>query len=212
VLPKELENIFEEYTEDDYSFFLSKANAEREFGFDFQLQVQGINEKDEISQTWTVETVGYRKSQLFFGWADYLKISTDSPLLWEFTDTHSELYFSGKVKNPEKLFVDLYKTHKSLFRKYQSLYLPFSEEALCSGDVPYSNGQIAKGPRKLLEHYATCLKQNGLNYSIVGEWRPTVGDGFENVSNSEDLQVLFLGDTYVIAEKFIFRKHNQNSR
>jgi hypothetical protein len=212
VLPKELENIFEEYTEDDYSLFLIKATAEPEFSFDFQLQVQDINQKGEISQTWTVETVGYRKCQLFFGWADFLKISTDNPLLWEFTDTHGELYFSGKIKNPEKLFVDLYKTHKTLFGKYQSLYLPFSEEALSSGNVPYSNGQIAKGSRKLLEHYASCLKQNGLNYSIVGEWRSTVWDGFKNVPESQDLQVLFLGDTYVIAEKFNFRVHDENSR
>jgi hypothetical protein len=75
--------------------------------------------------------------------------------------------------------------------KYQSLYLPFSEEALSSGNVPYSNVKLPKGQENCLEPYASCLKQNGLNYSIVGEWRSTVWDGFKNVPESQDLQVLF---------------------
>jgi hypothetical protein len=212
VLPKELEDIFDEYEEDDFSLYVTRAEYGKEFKLDFHLQVQDINDKGEISQMWTVETVGYRKCQVSFGFADFLKIFSDSPLLWEFSDNHGELYFTGQIKDSAKLFVDLYKTHKELFGDYQKLDLQFSENILCSGNVRFSNGLIAKGPRNLLEHYAKCLIQNGLNFSIIGEWRPTIDDGFKHVPESHNLYVLFLGNTYIIANKFLFTKQVENSR
>lgn len=206
MLPQELERIFEEYTEDNYSFSVIKATTEQEFSLDFLLRIHDFNGKGEILQTWTVEAIGYKKSQVSFEPADLLTIAGESPLLWEFTDVHGELYFSGKIKDPAKLFVDLYQTHKMLFGNYHSPDLSFIEKSLYSGDVPYSNGQIAKGPRKLLEFYANCLEQNGLKSSIVGRPRSEAWSASGDMPENPGLFALFLGNTCVIAEKFLFQK------
>ncbi len=212
MLPKELRTIFNEYSEDDYSLSVIRAYCGVEFQLDFLLHVQDVNNNGESTQTWRIETVGYRQSKVSFGPADFLTITGDSPLLWEFTGTQGELYFAGKIKDPARLFVDLYKTHKKLFGGYQQLDLTFSEAALCSDNIPYNSGQIAKGPKKLLEQFAVCLKQNGVKPSIVGEWQPTVWDGFKYVADSKTLSVLFLGDTYIIAEKILFKKQDENTQ
>jgi hypothetical protein len=206
MLPKEIRDILDKYSDDEYSFSVTRADNSEGFELDFVIYCPGIDNEEGLSQLWTVKGVGFRKGQFFFGPADFIEIAAVSPLLWEFLDFQSELYFTGTIKDPARLFVDLYKTHNKLYGRYQTSELPFSEVALSTYNLAFTSGQIAKGPRKLLEHYAQCLTQNGLKFTIVGDRPPTVWNGFKHVKECENLYALFLGDCYVIAEKFIFTK------
>lgn len=61
MIPKELDDIFEEYTEDDFNLYITKIDYSTDnFIFDFRLEVQDINDKGEINQTWSVIAVGLR--------------------------------------------------------------------------------------------------------------------------------------------------------
>lgn len=213
MLPKELDEIFEEYTEDDYSLYVTKADYSGEvFLIDFALDVQDINDKGEINHKWTIEAAGYRKNHVSFGFADFVEIKDDHPLLWEFTDTQCQLYFTGQCKDPAKLFYDLYATHKKLFGKHQCFNISFGEETPYFKPFPYSNGLLTQGSKKLMEKYADCLKLNGLDFSIIGERPAKVWDGEQYIEEDGNLRVLFLGDTYVIAKDFTFVLQDENSR
>lgn len=213
MLPRELNDIFEEYAEDEYSLYVTKAEYSGDkFIIDFALDVQDINEKGAISQKWTIQASRHKKNQVSFDFTDFIKIEDDHPLLWEFTDTQCQLYFTGQCKDPAKLFYDLYVTHKRIFGKYQCFNISFGEETSYFTLFKYSNGLLTQGSKKLMKKYASCLRQNELDFTIIGE-RPAMNcDGEQFTLERVDLKVLFLGDTYIIAEDFSFVRCDENSR
>jgi hypothetical protein len=213
VLPRDLTDIFEEYTEDDYNLYVTKAeNSGDNFLIDFSIDVQDINDKGTISQKWTIEAKGTRKTKVSFDFAPVIEIIDDHPLLGEFTDTQCQLYFTGHCKDPAKLFYELYVTHKEMFGRHHSFSLSFGEETNYFKPFQYTNGLLTEGPKKLMEKYADCLKQNGLDFTIIGERPAKYWDGEQNILENQDLKILFIGDTYIIAHNFSFNRHEKNSR
>jgi len=213
VLPKELEDIFNEFDEDDFDLYITRADySGNSFLIDFALDVEDINERGGISQKWTIEATEHRKNHISLDFAPFIEIKIDHPLLWEFTDTQCQLYFAGQCKNPEKLFYDLYATHKSMFGRHQCFNIYLGEETPCFKSFQYSSGLLAQGSKKLMERYADCLRQNGLDFTIIGEQPPRYWDGKQFILGDADLKVLFLGSTYVIAKYFSFRQQDENSR
>lgn len=207
MLPKELVQIFEEYDEDDYDLFVTKAdNASDNFLIEFTLNVPDINDKGAIVQEWRIEVFEYRKSHIDFGFASFIHIKDDHPLLWEFTDTQCELYFNGQCQEPSKLFYDLYVTHEQAFDKYQCFNVSFGESWTFYKPFQYSNGLLTEGSKKLMLKYAECLQKNGLGYNIIGERAPKYWDGDQYVPESQDLKVLLLGNTYIVAKSFHFTR------
>jgi hypothetical protein len=213
VLPKELDDIFEEYTEDDYNLYVTKADYSGDiFLIDFALDVQDINDKGEINQKWTVQASGHRKNHVSFNFAPFIEIKEDHPLLWEFTDIQCQLYFTGQCKDLAKLFYDLYLTHKRTFGRHQCFNISFGEETTYFKPFQFSNGLLTQGSKKLMELYADCLKQNGLDFNFIGERQAKFWDGEQYILESQDLKIVFLGDTYIIAKDFSFVRRDENSR
>ena len=213
MLPKELKDIFEEYTEDDYNLYVTKVDYSGDiFLIDFALDIQAINNKGEIHQKWTIHACGHRKNRISFEFAPFIEILNDHPLLWEFTDIQCQLYFTGQCNNSEKLFYDLFATHKMLFGKYQCFDISFGEETPYFKPFQYSNGLLTQGSKKLMEKYAACLKQNGIDYNIIGEQPAEYRDGGQFIKQDSGLKVLLLGDTYIIARDFSFVRQDEDSR
>lgn len=205
MLPKELDDIFEEHTPDDYSLYVTKADDSGDnLLIGFVLDIQGINDKDTITQIWTIDVIGHRKNHLSFDFAPFIEIRDDHPLLWEFTDTQCELYFTGQCKDIAKLFYDLYWTHKNLFGNFQCFNIPHLKETSYFKPLQYSNGLLTKGSKKLMEMYASCLQQNGLDFTLFGERPANYWDGQQYVTEQQDLKILFMGNTYIIAKNFSF--------
>lgn len=213
MLPKELNDILEEYAEDEYNLYVTKVDYSGDNLFiDFVLQVQNINHKGASIQRWTIEASGEKKNHISFSSANFIEIIDDHPLLWEFADTQCELYFIGECKDPAKLFYDLYATHKRTFRTYQCFNIFFGEGTNYFKPFQYSNGLLTKGSKKLMELYADCLKRNGLGFSIIGERPAKYWNGEQFISEDTSLKVLFLGDTYIIAKEFSFVRNDQDIR
>lgn len=63
-----------------------------------------------------------------------------------------------------------------------------------------------------MEIYTDCLKQNGLDFTIIAERPAKYWDGEQVILEDTDLKILFLGDTYIIAKSFSFVQQDENSR
>lgn len=213
MLPKELDDIFQEYSEDDFNLCITKVEYSTEdLIIDFLLDVQDINDKGKIIQEWTINAAGHRKNNLSFDFEEFIEIKDDHPLLWEFYDKQCELYYSGQCTDMPKLFYDLYKVHKQDFGDYKCFNISFGEDTNYFKPFQLGNGLLTKGSKKLMLKYADCLKQNGLDYTIIGERPAKYWNGTEFIIESENLKVLFFGKGYVIAKNFSFVRHKKNSR
>ena len=213
MLPKELDDIFQEYSEDDFNLYITKIEYSTDnFNIDFLLDIQNINDKGKIIQEWTISAVGHRKNNLSFDFEEFIKVMEDHPLLWEFYDTQCELYYSGQCNDVPKLFYDLYKVHKQVFGDYKCFNISFGEGTNYFKPFQFANGLLTEGSKKLMLKYADCLKQNGLDFTIIGERPAKYWNGSEFILESDKLNVLFFGKGYVIAKDFSFVRKEKNSR
>ena len=205
MLPIEIQRIFEEYDDSDYWMVLRSAAWGEKLVIEFSIEVQNINDKGEIKQDWTVEAFNPVQCDFTFDWTTSLKISTSEALLWEFIDPKCELYVSGKMSNPEKLFFELNKVHKKLFGNMEVFEMPSFESGFLFVDKGISSGLLTAGPRRLLEQYAICVDRAGLSVNIIEIPQPF---GDDRPSISEGLKALILGKSFVIASDFIFSPSN----
>ncbi|MES2766162.1 MAG: hypothetical protein V4642_09855 [Bacteroidota bacterium] len=129
-------------------------------------------------------TENYDESSQFY-------IEEDHPLLWQYTDTQCELYVTGSADSFKELFFDLLSIHFSLFESY----IPFNPASAIVLEKGF--GLFQRGSKKLLKIYAEKLQSYGIQTSIV-----------ENYTKESKLAVLFLGNSYFIAESFDFKSLN----
>ena len=213
MLPKELDDIFQEYSEDDFNLCITKIDyATDDFIIDFSLDIQDINDKDAIIQEWTITAAGHRKNNLSFDYEALIEIKDDHPLLWEFYDVQCQLYYSGICRDVPKLFYDLYITHKQIFGDYKCFNISFGQDPRYFTPFQFGNGRLTEGSKMLMLKYADCLKQNGLDFTIIGEMPAKYWNGKDYIIESDNLKILFFGKGYIIAKDFSFVRHEQNSR
>lgn len=159
---------------------------------------------EEQLQQWQLEIIGYVYSQLSSGPYHTLNCETEHPLLWPYNDVSCQLYFTGQITEPAALFVALYKVHHDFFGRY----IPFEDflNAACplTELLKTTSGLLATGPKPLMLNYAACLLRHNATYSIIGERMPDYWDGEKHRNDPRSLKILFMNDSYIIAEQFDF--------
>ena len=133
-----------------------------------------------------------------------MEISHTHPVLWEFSDKQSEIYFKGHCDDVDKLFSNLYKLHTSLFGNLLPIENTLNNMYDFNKLIEAENGLLAKGPQKLMNLYGNILEQHNLTYSRIGDKVPTYWDGEKHVTETGNAKVLFIDDSYVIADDFQF--------
>lgn len=212
MLPKEIEEIFKEYSEDDYNLYITCVDYSTEkFTVSFSLDVDNINDKGVINQKWTITAFGHRKNRLSFDFEPTIEVKAEHPLLWEYNDRQCQLYFNGQCKDVPKLFYDLYTIHKANFKHLKCFDISFGEGIAYFKPFHFSNGLLSEGSKTLMLKYGECLKQNGMDYTILAERPATYWDGENHVPEKGDLKILFFGKGFIIAKDFAFVLH-ENSR
>ncbi len=205
VIPKDLSAILENNDPEDFDIVITKVDNETsnpELGIQFCVKIH--NNEDNFVRRWAIATKQYRKSRFSFDFASSLQISQDHPILWQFSDKHSDVYFRGHCHDADKLYLDLYKIHRALFEDL----LPFEDTLTSVIDfnklmtLPY--GLLASGPQKLMKQYADILEQHNLSCSMIGDRTPTYWDGEKHATETGNAKVLFIDDSYIIAEEFHF--------
>ncbi len=202
MLPKELFDIFQECDEDDFNLYITKVDCSTDKPvIEFILEMQTSEEAHTPPQEWRIVVEDLKKNNLSFDFAESMYLYDDHPLLWEFSDSQCQLYFTGWCNDKPKLFYELYSIHKNIFGEFKSFNISFGVNPKFQL-FQFSNGLLSQGPKKLLLKYGECLKQNGMDFTIIGE----------RTATSSDLKILFFGKGFVIARDFVFtRLHTYNS-
>ena len=194
-LPKELIDQFDkiEYQEDGGIVISSVQSLGNNLQVDFTLS---FGSYDIPKQAWRIDIKEIKKEKIIIEWASYPVIYSDHCLLYDFLDNYSELYFNSKADNPERLFIDLYKTHVERCDKWIDfgVYInaPEGIEKLCDSD----SGLLASGPKRILEQYGKCLKIHGVKTKFIGEVP----------CDNKTLKLLILGNSFFIGADFEFKR------
>ncbi len=162
---------------------------------------------DDTSEKWKVEIKNIVAHEIrvdllnrfIFG----ISFSEDHPILWEFTDYQSSLFFSSLPENPDTLLADIYKLHKTLFDDWVPLEKYLNGKGLydlCRS--PF--GLFAKGSNKLLTEYASILDQHNIVNNLQGMSEPVYWDINQYRKREIPVKLLFFGTSYFVAENFEF--------
>ncbi len=170
--------------------------------FDDELNVQlTIYPGDNLPrQLWEIEINGLKKEHLDISECSDINFSTESNLLYQFTDRTTSLYFNGKAPDPHKLLADIYQCHRLNFSYWLDIeeFLntnsqdPTSLNNLCKS----SFGLFASGPKKYLDKYFKVLLDHQMNPHYQSDYDPIYKD-FD-----KPLGILFIGNSYFIGQNF----------
>ena len=194
--PKELNDIINsDWYQDEGCVAINKLEyVNDDINIEFSLET---GEYETPNQVWRLTAKSVKSNKINLDWGNNFQIFNDHFLLWEFNDHLTRLYFSGDGNDQNKLFVDFHKMHKSLYEKYFDIdkYINSSLDLinLCNSNV----GLFAAGPMKILENYYECLKRNDRNPYYESYSKPEI---------DEQVLLLILGKSYLIAKNFTFEK------
>lgn len=205
MLPEKLQHILKDHDPEDISILILKIdNKEAELNLKIQVSGFGYNDEENYILEWTIKTIQYRSSRVCFDTASSIEISIDEPLLWYYSDKQSSIYFNGSCNDTDKLFLDLYRVHNSIFKGQLNFEDTLNQSYKFDSLLKSNNGLLASGPRKLLEEYATVLNRHNIKYSIIGDIVPQYWNGQKNNEEIGNAKVLLIDNSYIIADKFVF--------
>ena len=108
MLPQKLQEILNDHDPEDISISILKIVFEgQDTTFQIRVSGDGYNDESNYIYEWTVNTVRFRTSRLSFNLASQIVLVDNHPLLWQYSDKQSQLYFRGACSDSDKLFLDL---------------------------------------------------------------------------------------------------------
>jgi len=131
-----------------------------------------------------------------------VRLLDDHPLLWQYTQDPTALFFKGQPQDPAALTLDIAQTHAITFQMWRHFpdYLNVSqplETLLRSG-----GGLLGQMPRPFADRLQPVLERHGLETKAVygtAEVKQAPGP-----LRDQPLQVLLIGDSYCIGYAFSF--------
>jgi hypothetical protein len=174
---------------------------------DLKLEFSVRTGNGDEHQLWEAQITGVRDDLIKSDLADWMQLMEDHPLLWRFNDIQSELYFSQSTDRPYELINSVLEIHRKTVGNWYRLNkfinygnLPFVD--LCKS----SNALFARGPKKILTAYAGVLGDFQMKPNLFGDRNPKRWIDNKWVDETETLQILIIGESYVIAERFDFER------
>ncbi|HEU5166483.1 MAG TPA: hypothetical protein VFU29_13120 [Chitinophagaceae bacterium] len=205
MLPKRLIDILNEHDPEDIAISITKIDYEtNNLNFIIKVSGFGYNDEENYEYRWTVNVIQYRTSKISLNFASSISISDNHPVLWQFSDKQSQLYFNGNCNDVDKLFLDLYRTHNICFEGLIDFEDTINQSDSLDHLLKSKNGLLATGPNKLMIMYADVLTKHNMNYSIIGDRVPTFWDGEKHVSETGKAKVMFMDNFYIVADDFDF--------
>lgn len=163
------------------------------------------DEATSLPRNIRIDCHGLRESNVLPNRYYDLRVTEDHVLLWHYSRPHRLLSFYGNVEDPQSVVGALYERHFEIvgrwvpFHKYLNLGLPLSE--LIRGKF----GMLADGPDKLVLAYEAVVQGFGISTSHhesrSADQMRWNGETWV-VQDMPPLSIMFLDDSYVIAESF----------
>jgi hypothetical protein len=148
-------------------------------------------------QLWKIDIEGVKEEKIGLEWAEFIEFYDEHPLLLEYNDIQSELYFTGATNNPRELYFNisqrLFQYNNDVESMYKYLILP--DEIVKLNGQQY--GLFSRGPKTILDIYKACLTEAGIKSNFTGEYK---------MDNNQNLKLFKLGESYVIATNFFFER------
>lgn len=166
---------------------------------DLYISFNLIFDQDTEPQSWQVKVIGVEGEKIVRGWTQHICIYKQHPLLLEYFDNYTELYFNGTTAQWQELFIDIVKSLIKLFgteRDYfKYILVPNTVNTLSQQGY----GLFARGPRLILELYQNCLIKHGINAYFVGGIKVSITD--------EPFKLLQIGSSHAVGREFYFERN-----
>lgn len=189
-----------EYDPEEIKLSIDKAEFRPDSSFiDITVQTQVDKLREE---KWRIHLIGHLSGHLSTNTSYYIDQKKDHPLLWDYNDLQASLYFNGEPDDFHKFYWDLYNVHKSIYGSYFTVDKYLNDGILLNKLMMSRNGLLAKGPKNLLIKFAECLEKHGVQSSIINGVAAVYWNGNEMVPASQNLSVLFIGESYIISNDF----------
>ncbi|WP_339169655.1 hypothetical protein MKX75_11535 [Paenibacillus sp. FSL R5-0341] len=146
-----------------------------------------------IIQKWEVEFKQVRDYKITLDFIEDIELETNHPLLLEYLEPTTELYFKGVSNEVFKVIGELLIEHQKVTDKWIEFqhFMNGSLEWLLN----QQQGLLAKGPETIIKTYKEVLERNHLNPNIL-----------QLKSDHEELKVAILGKSFVICKDLGFKK------
>jgi hypothetical protein len=204
MLPQRIVELLDNFDMEDCKFSILKIDFEQDVPtIKIKLTATSFDESENVIQFWTVTANRCKACSVNLDDFYTIELKNEDPLIWIHNNGHRSLYFNGRSTDTGKLCFDLYQAHVSQFGELVSFETFINTQRNLYDLLASGYGLLANGPQKLMTIYASCLQKHNVQYSTPGERLPTYWNGKEHLAETE-LQLLLLGDSYIVAEDFEF--------
>jgi hypothetical protein len=149
-------------------------------------------------QTWQVNIAGVKEERIIRNWSETLVLYNQHPLLLEYIDTQTELYFKGATTEWRNLFIDIFEMVSELAEDRADILQYIFSPQMIKEKSQYGHGLFARGPKTILKIYEQCLVKYGIYAYYLGERECSEDD--------KELKLLQIGDSFTIGKNFTFEK------
>jgi hypothetical protein len=133
--------------------------------------------------------------------ANWLELTEDHPLLWEFKHESASTYFYQAPVNADAAVGALYVAHESAVGPWIKFGHYLNNAPGLSKLLAAGNGLLAQGPVRLLTLYKQTLSRHGVEVDIRFVYPPQSWDGTRwQQLHRENTKALLLGSSYVVGD------------
>lgn len=126
-----------------------------------------------------------------------LKLETQHPLLYEYTEKPAAVFFRGKPKNTDELVLDIAQAHASTFLGWRHFPQYLNTDQPLATLFESGGGLIGQMPSSLADRIVKVLEKHGLEHKVMyGEphAKPPIP--------GQALTVLLIGESYFVSFAF----------
>ena len=173
-------------------------------GSSLQLQLT-VTVFDSTHETWEIRCGDVLAYVLRHESVNWLELTEDHPLLWEFKHESAAACFCRAPVNADAAVVALYEAHLNAVGSWITFGQYLNTEPGLSRLLAAGNGVLAQGPVPLLTLYKETLRPLGVEVDIRFSRPPHKWDGtrWRRLDRNNDTKALLLGTSYVIGNKWI---------
>lgn len=195
-MEKLLALIAEAGDEEDVVIRLSEAKW---LGTSLQLHL-AVTILDSAPETWKVRCEDVLVYTLRDESANWLELTGDHPVLWEFKQETASAYFYQAPVNADAAVGALYEAHQNAVGSWIRFGQHLNSPPGLSRLLAAGSGLLAEGPVSLLSLYKETLHRFGVTIDIRFTRSPQIwnGERWRQLAPENDMKALLLGTSYVV--------------
>jgi len=167
-------------------------------GRSLQLQI-AVTILDSAQEIWEVRCADVLAYRLSNESANWLELTEDHPLRWEFKQESASAYFYQAPVNADAAVGALYEAHQNAVGSWIRFGQYLNNPPGLSKLLAAGNGLLAQGPKRLLTLYKETLRSQGVEVDIRFAHPPQAWDGTRwRRLDRVNTKALLLGSSYVI--------------